>query len=280
MTDSIFQYIARLEQEGREFAVCTVINAQGSSPGRTDFKMVVLPDGSQTGTVGGGKLEMTVMAVAHEVIERQQSRVVSYALTDNGGDGLGMLCGGEATLYIEYVGSRPALYIYGAGHVGTSLAGFASAVGFEVTVLDDRPEYATASHVPDARHFFCGDYVDLVGATAYAAEGYHVILTDKHASDERVLKALLQRDIPYRYIGMIGSRAKTLEVFRRLAAAGIARDSLARVYAPIGLDHGGQTAEEIALAICAELVAVRHGRELTDSMRNRAGIVALLEKRP
>jgi xanthine dehydrogenase accessory factor len=278
--DSIYQYVAKFEQEGREFAICTVIDAQGSSPGRTSFKMVVLPDGTQHGTVGGGKLELTVLGEAREAIAEGKSRVVTFDLSQNGRDSLGMLCGGQATLYIEYVGSRPLLYIYGAGHVGRFLATFASLVGFEVTVLDDRPEFATPGRIPDAHHFLTGDFVELVQTTPYGPQGYHVILTDKHVSDERVLQTLLERKVDNRYIGMIGSRSKTLEVFRRLEAAGVGREDLARVYAPVGIDHGGQTAEEIALAICAELVATRHDRTLADSMKNRANVIGLLESRP
>jgi len=278
--DSIYQYVAKLEQEGREFAVCTVIDAQGSSPGRTSFKMIVLPDGTQHGTVGGGKLELTVLGAARDAIAEGKSRVVTFDLSQNGKDNLGMLCGGQVTLYIEYVGSRPLLYIYGAGHVGRFLATFASLVGFEVTVLDDRPEFATPARLPDAHHFLTGEFVELVQTTAYGPQGYHVILTDRHVSDERVLQALLERKVDNRYIGMIGSRSKTLEVFRRLVAAGVGREDLARVYAPVGIDHGGQTAEEIALAICAELVAVRHDHTLADSMKNRANIIGLLESKP
>jgi len=278
--DSIYQYVAKLEQEGREFAICTVIDAQGSSPGRTSFKMVVLPDGSQHGTVGGGKLELTVLGAARDAIAEAKSRVVTYDLSQNGKDNLGMLCGGQVTLYIEYIGSRPLLYIYGAGHVGRFLATFASLVGFEVTVMDDRPEFATSGRIPDAHHFLIGDFGELVQTTTYGPQGYHVILTDKHVSDERVLKALLERKLDNRYIGMIGSRSKTLEVFRRLEAAGIGREDLARVFSPVGIDHGGQTAEEIALAICAELVATRHDCTLADSMKNRANIIGLLESKP
>ena len=278
--DSIYQYVAKLEQEDREFAICTVIDAQGSSPGRTSFKMVVLPDGTQSGTVGGGKLELTVLGAARNAIVEGKSRVVTFDLSQNGKDSLGMLCGGQVTLYIEYVGSRPLLYIYGAGHVGRFLATFASLVGFEVTVLDDRPEFATPGRIPDAHHFLTGNFVELVQTTAYGPQGYHVILTDRHVSDERVLQALLERKLDNRYIGMIGSRSKTLEVFRRLVAAGVGREDLARVYAPVGIDHGGQTAEEIALAICAELVAVRHDHTLADSMKNRANIIGLLESKP
>jgi xanthine dehydrogenase accessory factor len=278
--ESIYQYAAKLEQEGREFAVCTVIDAQGSSPGRTTFKMIVLPDGTQTGTVGGGTLELTVARAAHEVIAEGKSRVVTFDLSQNGKDSLGMLCGGQATVYIEYVGSHPLLYIYGAGHVGRYLASFASMVGFEVTVMDDRPEFAVPTRIPEAHHFFTGDFVELVQTTAYGPQGYHVILTDRHVSDERVLQALLERKMGYRYIGMIGSRSKILEVFRHLAASGVDQGELARVYAPIGIDHGGQTAEEIALAICAELVAARYDHSLADSMRNKTNIVELMERKP
>ena len=278
--ESVYQYAARLEQEGREFAMCTVIDAQGSSPGRTAFKMIVLPDGSQMGTVGGGTLELAVAQAAREVLTQGKSRIVSFELNPEGKDSLGMLCGGQVSVYIEYVGSRPLLYIYGAGHVGAALAALAATVGFEVSVMDDRPEFVTPARIPSAQHFMAGDFVELVRGAVYGPQGYHVILTDKHASDERVLRALLERGIDSRYIGMIGSRAKILEIFRHLVDAGIDPARLAEVYAPIGIDHGGQTAEEIALAIAVELVAVRHDRTLADSMRNKARLVEHLERTP
>ena len=278
--DSVYQYAARLEQEGREFAMCTVIDAQGSSPGKTAFKMIVLPDGSQMGTVGGGTLELAVAQAAREVLAQGTSRIVNFELNPEGKDSLGMLCGGQVSVYIEYVGSRPLLYIYGAGHVGAALAAFAAMVGFEVTVMDDRPEFVTPARIPSAQHFMAGDFVELVQGAVYGPQGYHVILTDKHASDERVLRALLERGVEYKYIGMIGSKAKILEVFRHLVGAGFDPARLAEVYAPIGIDHGGQTAEEIALAIAAELVAVRHDRTLADSMRNKARLVEHLERTP
>lgn len=278
--NSIYQDIARLEQEGREFAVCTVVDVQGSSPAHAGFKMVVLSDGTQLGTVGGGTLELSVLAAAREVIAERKPRMVSYDLNAGGKASIGMVCGGQISLYIEYVGSRPQLYIYGAGHVGRSLAGFASLVGFEVTMLDDRPEFATPARVPEAHHFLTGDFVELIQAAHYDPQGYHVILTDKHVSDEVVLKAILERKPGYRYIGMIGSASKVLDVFRHLVAAGVDREDLAHVYTPIGIDHGGQTAEEIALAICAELIAARHDRVLTDSMKGKVHVIDQLEKKP
>lgn len=276
----IYQDIARLEQEGREFAVCTVVDVQGSSPAHAGFKMVVLSDGTQLGTVGGGTLELSVLAAAREVIAERKPRMVSYDLNAGGKASIGMVCGGQISLYIEYVGSRPQLYVYGAGHVGRSLAGFASLVGFEVTMMDDRPEFATPARVPDAHHFLTGDFVGLIQATHYDPQGYHVILTDKHVSDEVVLKAILERKPGYRYIGMIGSASKVLDVFRHLVVAGVDREDLARVYTPIGIDHGGQTAEEIALAICAELIAARHDRVLADSMKGKVHVIDQLEKKP
>ncbi len=278
--NSIYQEIAKLEQEGREFAICTVVEVEGSSPAHASFKMIVLPDGTQQGTVGGGTLELNVLAVAREVIAERKPRIISFDLNLNSKTSIGMVCGGQIKLYIEYVGSRPQLYIYGAGHVGRSLATFASLVGFEVTIMDDRPEFATPTRVPEAHHFLTGDFVELIKATDYGTQGYHVILTDKHASDELVLKAILERKLDYHYIGMIGSKSKVLDVFRHLMAAGVSREDLARVYTPIGIDHGGQTAEEIALAICAELVAARHDHPLTDSMKNKANVIEGLERKP
>ena len=278
--ESVFQVMARLEQEGSQFVVCTVIEATGSTPGRTSFRMLVQSDGTQTGTVGGGKLELLATEAAREVLRTGSSRVVTYDLEQEGANSIGMLCGGQVTLFIEYVGFRPPVYVFGGGHIGMQVARFAATVGFDVTVIDDRPEVASPARIPEAHHFMTGDFVEIIVRAPFRPQGYHVILTDKHSSDERVLRSLLERGVDARYIGMIGSRAKILEVYHRLAAAGIAVAELARVHAPIGVDHGGQTAEEIALSIAVELVAVRHDRQMADSLRDKAHLAALLEQRP
>ena len=277
--ESVFQVMARLEQEGTHFAVCTVIDATGSTPGRTSFRMLVQSDGTQTGTVGGGKLELLATEAAREALRTGDSRVVTYDLEQEGRNSIGMLCGGQVTLFIEYVGCRPPVYVFGGGHVGMNVARFAAAVGFDVTVIDDRPDVASPERIPEAHHFMTGDFVETVAHASFRVQGYHVILTDKHSSDERVLRALLERGVDAKYIGMIGSRAKILEVYRRLAAAGVAVADLARVHAPIGVDHGGQTAEEIALSIVIELVAARHDHEMADSLRDKAHLTSLLERK-
>jgi xanthine dehydrogenase accessory factor len=118
-----------------------------------------------------------------------------------------------------------------------------------------------------------GDYLELARTLDVPAGAYLVIVTHQHTGDEAVLRELLRRDLAPRYVGLVGSRTKLVDLYRRLLADGIPRDRLAAVHAPIGVDLGGQRAEEIALAIAAELVAARYGKTLADSLRDRARVI-------
>jgi len=153
-----------------------------------------------------------------------------------------MLCGGEATIFVEVYQPVPTLLIVGGGHIGRPLAEMARIVGFQVQVVDVRPERAT---VPQ---------LDPATITPWT---YVVLITEDHVTDERALHQVL--DTPAAYVGMIGSRRKVGIVFDHLRAEGVSEERLARVHAPIGLDLGGRSPAEIALAILAEVVQVRYG---------------------
>lgn len=161
----------------------------------------------------------------------------------------------QPAAYCVAIESQPRLLIAGAGHISRVLAGFATQLGFRVSVVDDRPRYANAKRFPPPVELIVGDIGAKLRACPIDGNTYVVIVTRGHRHDERALAAVL--DSPARYIGMIGSRRKVDVIFEDLRLAGAASDLLARAHAPIGVDIRAVTTEEIALSIAAELVSVR-----------------------
>jgi len=151
------------------------------------------------------------------------------------------------------------LYIFGAGHVSANLYKVASNAGFDITVVDDREAYANRERFPDAKEVIADDFDKAMARLSPRDSAYIVILTRGHRDDMRVLRWAVQT--PARYIGMIGSKRKTITIFRELVAEGIPEQLFNRVHAPVGLDIGAVTPEEIAVAITAELIAHRRNAE-------------------
>ena len=223
-------------------ALATVVDVQGASPTQVGFKLLVQTDGSAVGNIGGGDLEQRVREEAIAALRDGRSRLFHFTLREEEPDALGTLCGGDVTLFIEVYNPIPTLLIVGGGHLGRPLAEMARVVGFHVQVVDVQPERAT---VPQ---------FDPEVVTPWT---FVVITTQTHATDEQALRQVL--DTPAAYVGMIGSRRKVQTIFGHLRADGVSDEQLARVRAPIGLDLGGRSPEEIALAILAEVVQVRYG---------------------
>ncbi len=226
----------------RPAALATVIEAEGASPARPGFKLLVHPDGSWLGNVGGGELEARVRQAAQEVLAEGRPRTFHYSLREEGEDAIGMLCGGEVTVFIEPYLPQPILLIVGGGHIGRPLAELGRIVGYDVQVVDVRPERA--------------DRPQLAPETI-TADSYVVLITEDHVTDEQALRQVLPT--PAAYVGMIGSRRKIGTIMDHLRADGFPAEQLGRVRAPIGLDLGGREPAEIALAILAEIEMVRHG---------------------
>jgi len=223
-------------------AVATVIEVKGASPAKVGAQIVLAKDGTTTGTVGGGKLEAAILADAREALTAHQSLLKHYALTEEGKDAIGTLCGGELTVFIQSYTPPPKIVIVGGGHIGRPLKTMAEAAGFETVVVDVQTGRGT---VPELQE------IELTTDT------YVVLITTDHISDEAAMRQVMDSPVPY--IGMIGSRAKCQIVLDHLRADGYTEDALARVYAPIGLDLGGPSPGEIAVAILAEIIAVRRG---------------------
>jgi xanthine dehydrogenase accessory factor len=216
--------------------------------------MLVREDGSILGTIGGGCVEADVWAAAKEIMVTESPRKLVFQLNQDAKFDNGLICGGSVEIFVEPILPQPVLYLFGGGHVSMAVAKAADAVGFGVGVIDDREVFANAQRFPMAQEFFTS-YEDAFEKLRPNSSAYVVIVTRGHKEDMRVLAWAVRTQV--RYVGMIGSRRKVLSVYKALEKEGYRMEEFERVFAPMGLDIGALSPEEIAVSIVAELVAVR-----------------------
>ena len=250
----LFEEIVRLRREGKRAALATIVHTNGSIPSYESSRMLVREDGSIAGTVGGGCVEAEVWAAAKEVMRGEAPRKMVFNLNNEASYDNGLICGGTLEIFVEPILPQPTLYIFGGGHVSTALAQAAHTAGFAIGVIDDRESFANAQRFPMAREIYTR-YEDAFEKLRPDASSYLVIVTRGHKDDMRVLA--WAAGTAARYIGMIGSKRKVLSVYKALEKEGIAAEKFERVQAPVGLEIGALTPEEIAISITAELIAVR-----------------------
>ena len=251
----IYEQIVQLRRGGRRGAVATITNVRGSIPSFQTAKMLVRDDGSIVGTIGGGCVEAEVWQAAREVMEEEKPRSLTFNLNNDPKYDTGLVCGGTLEIFIEPVLPPALLYVFGAGHVAYNLYKIATIAGFEVVVIDDRESYANRERFPDAREVIAEDFVTVTERLGLCESAYIVIVTRGHRDDMRVLRWAINANA--RYLGMIGSRRKTIAIYKELEKEGVAPEKFANVHAPIGLEIGAVTPEEIAVAIVAEMIAER-----------------------
>jgi xanthine dehydrogenase accessory factor len=339
----LHQVIVEFADQGRLFAVASILQAQGSTPCQAGAKAVVEAGGRIHGTIGGGMVEAEAQRLAVDAIRTGRPVVFDFDLQGDAPGGNGPICGGRVRVLIDptakqhraaYAAAaaagqrrepgllltairggpepqvtvqfqadpamplepgfpspdtlravrqreqpefwvaetqaanerleilvepllpKPLLVIVGGGHIGQAVAVQAHLVGFEIVVIDDRPEFATAERFPEDVTVQCGPIGERVGRFPIAADTYLVIATRSHQHDAEALAACLRRKAAY--IGMIGSRRKVARLRQDFVASGRATDAeFERVHAPVGLDIGARTVPEIATSIVAELIAVR-----------------------
>jgi xanthine dehydrogenase accessory factor len=240
---------------GEVCALVTVVGAEGSVPRGMGAAMMVRPDRSIVGTVGGGNLEELTIDHALEAMRDGRSRRYHYDFTHGAGRNIQKSCMGRCDFFVLPAAARPRLYIFGAGHVGLALAPMAQTAGFDVTVIDDRPDYPPLRGLPTGVRTLNVDFERAIGELDFDDQTYVVSVTYGHSADVRVLRRCLR--LPARYLGMIGSRAKVAEVKRELGVDDATRQRLESLHAPIGLRLGGREPGEVAVSIVAELVAER-----------------------
>ena len=256
----IYEEIVKLRREGRRGAVATIVSVQGSVPSFRTAKMLVRDDGSTAGTIGGGCVEAEVWQTAKEVMEEEKPRTLKFNLNHDPKLDTGLVCGGNLEVFVEPVLPLAMLYLFGAGHVAQSIYKIANLAGFQACVIDDRAAYASAERFPGAE-LLAEEFDHAMGRIVPNSSSYVVIVTRGHKDDMRVLRWAVQTEA--RYVGMIGSRRKIVTIYKELREEGLAEKLFEGVYAPIGLDIGALTPEEIGVAVCAELIAVRRGSAAT-----------------
>jgi xanthine dehydrogenase accessory factor len=242
MNQNPIEALTEAIQNKQPAVLATVVEVKGASPAKAGAQITILAGGETAGTVGGGKLEAAILVDAQTAMREGTPRLTHYLLTEEGTEAIGVLCGGEVRVFIQPYFPPPRLIIVGGGHIGKPLKVMGEAAGFDVDVVDVEAGRAT---VPE------------LDAIVLNEDSYIVLITTDHVSDEAALRKVVSS--PARYIGMIGSRAKCHTILKHLRADGYSEDTLSRVYAPIGLDLGGASPQEIAVAILAEIIAVRHG---------------------
>jgi xanthine dehydrogenase accessory factor len=253
------------ETSGERAALVTVVATEGSTPQKAGARMLVFADGRIFGTIGGGCLEAEMTWRAREAIEGGRPKLVGYDLTPEQAGEDGLVCGGRMQVFIEPIEGVPVLCLFGAGHVAQPLARMAKACGFRVELADDRVKFANAERFPEADLIVVDGFAAAAERMSLGPRSYAVVVTRGHKGDADALQAVLGRNS--RYVGLLGSRPKVVHIFTALEERGVSRESLARVHAPLGLEIGAQTPDEIAVSILAEMIAIRRG---VDPARSRS----------
>jgi xanthine dehydrogenase accessory factor len=240
----LFEEIVKMRRAGQRGALATIVHTNGSIPSYESSRMLVRDDGTIAGTIGGGCVEAEVWAAAKEVMHKETPRKMVFNLNNEASYDNGL--------------PQPQLIIFGGGHVSTAVAKAANAAGFGIVVVDDRESFANAERFPMAQEIYTS-YEDAFDKIHPNASSYLIIVTRGHKDDMRVLAWAVRT--PARYIGMIGSKRKVLSVYKALEHDGYRPEEFQRVYAPMGLEIGALSPEEIAISIVAELIAIRRNAE-------------------
>lgn len=242
----------------KDFAVVTIVEANQLA--RTSGKMIVYADGSISGTVGGGMWEQASIHDALEALKAGKNAVKTYNFNSDLAKA-GFQCSGELTVFIEVCRDESLqLVVVGGGHVGNAVIRAAKTVGFTVTLVDTRGEDIIGDSIRMADRFVKVNSFADVARADLPRGGYYVVSTYGHMVDGAALGGVLTRG-DAAYIGMLGSRKKVSAIYEKLEQAGFNRADMEGIHSPIGLDLGGETPEELAIAIVGEILAVKNGRK-------------------
>ena len=267
MTQRVLEWVTARLREGEPVALASVITAQGSVPGKPGAHMAVT--GSEVyGTVGGAGLELKVMNHLREILETNEGRIETYQLQKEarGGAGtpLNSLCGGILTVSMEVIQPMPHILLAGGGHCAQAIADASAPLGWSVSVLDARPEYAAEELWPDAEECIAaepGDFLARETTESLARFSHILLLGHDWAIDEALLIGLLERAEGRPRVGCIGSRSKWQAFEKSALEAGLSQESLDSVICPIGVSIGAESPQEIAIAVLAQIISEVKGVE-------------------
>lgn len=253
--NDIFIHVAELIKQNKSAALCTVVETDGSSPGKINSKMIVLPDRNIIGTIGGGSVEKEAIDLALNVIKTGKSQLMKYNLKKD----LSMECGGSVQIFIECLTIKPQLYVFGAGHVGKAFVSMALNLGFRVKMIDERKGIFDSYTQNPELQFFNEHFTDFIARENFDENSYVVIMTHQHINDYDVLKLVCNK--PHAYLGMIGSKTKVAQARKSLLEEKtISEEKIELIDMPIGVPIKSETPEEIAISILAKIIDVKNSK--------------------
>ena len=270
----IYAKINEFRHLGKDLVLVTVTEKEGMGPADVGKKMLVTEDGEAFGTVGGGAIEFYAREKAKKVVKERKSFSEKYILcdrevyVDDGEVVLPMACGGKATLFYEFVGPKQYLYIFGAGHCGAALARVIKPLGFHVTIIDERESVIKALDDSADIKVISG-FVDYIEKNGLRDDSYIVVCTPSHQNDYHVLNKILEKKYHPAYFGMLCSKKKIADYLNKAYEEFGPDINLENFYSPIGLNIGGNSPEEIAISISAEILSVYYQKsELNAHLRD------------
>jgi xanthine dehydrogenase accessory factor len=251
----IYEEVVRLRRLGQKCALATIVQVNGSIPSYESAKLLVREDGSMVGTIGGGCVEAEVWNAAREVMQEERARHMNFSLGQDAAYDNGLICGGQLSVFVEPVVPQPRAFIFGAGHISKSISKVATLAGFATVVVDNREAFANRERFPEADEVHAEEYEEVFPKLNIRDTSYLIIVTRGHRDDMRVMRWAVGTNA--KYIAMIGSKRKVIGVVKELEKEGISREAFERTFAPMGLEIGAITPEEIAISVVGEMIAVR-----------------------
>ena len=274
----VYEELIRERSAGRMCVLATIVNAVGSVPSHETAKLLLRADGTIVGTVGSGASEAAVIEEAKRVLASGKPKLAAFDLRENPRMDIGMVCGGSLNVFIEPIRPAPVAYLIGAGHVGALTAAAARIARIDVEVIDDRPEFACAERFPGVRAIHAGGIDASLAGLKPDANALVFIAGRSHELDALALRWAI--GTPAFYIGMIGSRRKVQFIYHKLKTEGVTDEQLSRVHAPVGLNIGATTPEEIAIAVVAEMIAeIRHVEASRALMSTMTGVAQAIDRK-
>jgi len=253
-------------RKGQSYAFATVIESTiKGTPQKSGAKMVVLEDGSLFGTIGGGRNEKAAREECLKAMAAGKPTIVTY---DFFGGPDKSVCGGRMKVFIEPFVGQKHLIVCGAGHIALPLSMLGKMLNYQVTIIDNRKEFANKKRFPHVDKIILGNHAEELAKQPINKNTLIMIVTQGNEFDFECLKTVIQSQA--KYIGVISSKAKRIKFEKRLKGLGISAAKFNRIHIPAGVDIGAQTPEEIAVSIITEMIAVTNRHLVgTDKFKER-----------
>ncbi len=247
--------IQQISQKRIKAALCTIVEAKGSTPRKEGSKLLVTEDGQFFGTVGGGNLEYAVIEKAKHVISTQKPMLLKNNLTKD----FNMACGGQVTIFIEPVIPKNQLILFGAGHIAKALATFARHLDFDIIVIDPRKNVINSWNLKENITFVNEDFETAFEKLSFDNQTYICSLAFTHDLDLKVAALALKRE--FAYLGVIASKNKARKIANKLINEyGFQQEDVDKIDMPMGVPINCETPEEIAISILAKIIDIKNSK--------------------